>query len=80
MQSPTSPAGAVLRKLGHHGDEVRCVDFSPDGKMLASGSEDSTVVLSHAETGTPRGLRSGTAKKSPGVSVPGRWHAQRGAL
>ncbi|NET58978.1 MAG: tetratricopeptide repeat protein [Symploca sp. SIO2E6] len=36
--------------LNGHRNEVTSVSFSPDGKMLASGSEDNTVKLWHLET------------------------------
>ncbi len=37
--------GTLLDTLGGHKDSVTSVDFSPDGKMLASTSLDSTVKL-----------------------------------
>ena len=37
--------------LSGHGSEVRSVVFSPDGKMVASGSQDHTVKLWNPETG-----------------------------
>ena len=43
--------GECVRRLEGHGDRVRSVCFSPDGKQLASGSSDNTVRLWNAETG-----------------------------
>ena len=39
------PIGRNLRELKGHKDEVTCLAFSPDGRFLASGSEDQDVIL-----------------------------------
>ena len=40
---------------GHEGDDVTNVAFSPDGKTLASGSGDDTIILWDVKMRQPRG-------------------------
>ncbi len=43
--------GNIKQRLIGHSDEVDAVAFSPNGKLLASGSYDKTVKIWNAETG-----------------------------
>jgi len=39
--------------LNEHKSNIRSLDFSPDGRLLASGSLDGGVILWDVETGQP---------------------------
>ena len=43
--------GKILKRFIGHTDDVWCVCFSPDGKYIASGSDDNTVKLWEVESG-----------------------------
>ena len=46
----------LLKNLRGHGKHVQALTFSPNGKSLASASEDSTIRFWDATTGTANGL------------------------
>ena len=53
LARPTGPFVGPTDTLVGHTDTVYSVAFSPDGKTLASGSEDSTIILWDMTTGEP---------------------------
>jgi len=46
----------LARQLEGHTDQILCLAFSPDGKLLASGCYDGVVRLWDAETGQKKGV------------------------
>src|SRR5262249_33515638 len=51
-----SASRMLLRVLSAHTDSVKVLAFSPDGRRLASGSDDATVRLWNPETGAELAL------------------------
>ncbi|MCL4741086.1 MAG: protein kinase [Phycisphaerales bacterium] len=54
--------GRLLFRLEGHPREVRTIEFSPDGAMIATGSDDLTIRLWDARTGAPLRAISGLAR------------------
>lgn len=53
----TSSGAAVRRFPSDHAEYVSALAFSPDGRQLLSGSEDGTLQMWDADTGTAVGPR-----------------------
>jgi hypothetical protein len=52
-------ATGEVRQLAGHGAKVTSVEFSPDGKTLASGSDDRTILLTSTDDWSPLGVLTG---------------------
>jgi WD40 repeat protein len=63
--------GKKLFDVGGHDGPVRCLTYSPDGALLASGGEDKVVRLWNAETGKPLGKLEGHTDTVHGVAFSG---------
>jgi Tol biopolymer transport system component len=46
--------GTLVQTLAEHSNDVYSLDFSPDGKWLASGSSDATVKLWQLDLNLPK--------------------------
>ena len=58
MKLCDSTTGKLLKTLVGHTVDVRCLAFSPDGKILATGLRDRTIRLWNGETEKPWSLPS----------------------
>src|SRR5690349_10207347 len=61
--APDSPLAAqptLVLQVGHT-DSVRCVAFSPDGKTLATASQDNTARLWEVSTGRLKAILEGNS-------------------
>src|SRR5262249_12450630 len=63
---PPTKAGPLLTL--HHADAVRRVQFSPDGRLLATASADTTAALWDASTGQRRHTLKGHREVLLGLS------------
>ncbi|MHA1945495.1 MAG: WD40 domain-containing protein [Candidatus Hodarchaeales archaeon] len=62
VQSASTSIGSVLYNISKHENIVRSVSFSPDGRVIASGSMDETIRLWNVTTGNEVHLSSPQGK------------------
>lgn len=62
-----APGAGPLHVLEGHNDSVLGVDFSPDGRLLATSSGDRRIVLWDAERGTPQRVFTGHQNRVYGL-------------
>lgn len=55
-------------------DRVSAVGFSPDGQLVASASDDNTVRLWEAATGSCRSVLKGHTDYVSAVAYSGKWY------
>jgi WD40 repeat protein len=60
-------SGKLVFRRESHSDFVTCIAYSPDGKFLASGSHDGTVIVRDARMGKD------ILKLGPHRNQKGRW-------
>jgi WD40 repeat protein len=66
--------GQVRRRLPGHQDQVLCLDFSPDGRFLVSGSDDGTALVWDLVTPAPLPGQDG-----PAAAGLERWWSRLGS-
>ncbi len=51
--------GILIKKLTKHDAAVNAINFSPNGRLLASGSDDRTAIIWDTESGKPKHILKG---------------------
>jgi WD40 repeat protein len=69
-------AGQALTPLRWHTEKVNCVEYSPDGSLIATGSKDGTVCIGEADTGFAKSrISAGGEVRALRFSPDGTWIA-----